>query len=502
MEIQGHEPVIEAFNQHLSRNEKVAVGLFLLLKLAILLALPLTGDEAYFITWAERPALGYYDHPPVIGWTIYLLSFISDHYYFYRLFAFAITIVVTWLIFRLLAPSGGKNIAVLVSTLFLLSPLSLLGVMLVNDMVLLMFGVLGFYFFSKALDRESIGLSALAGVFLGLAFLSKYLSAPLFIGMILYLLLNRKPGSWKLASLAIAIASLFVLENIYFNQQSCWNNLLFNLFSRTRGSGFNPGYIALYLATLVFVVPPQGLYRLARNGLTNTSPLVKQALYASASFLVIFLLVSSFKRIGLHWLFLPVTFLYLLFCQLPFERLRAYVKYNAMLSILMGLVLLIIITQIDSLFGGNKKYRDALVYTKAETICSALPPGQTIYTLGYSRNSVLSYHCQNNNFHVIANTSKYGREDDKRVNFSDLDGSDMWILLTEVQDQNKIERFFSSLEIRPFKMTDGIDYYLLKASGFKFENYLPVIKTIRDRFYTPPDWLPAASCEFTQKYQL
>jgi len=494
--------VIEAFNQHLSRNEKITVGLFLLLKLAILLVLPLTGDEAYFISWADRPALGYYDHPPVIGWTIYVLSFISDHYFFYRLFAFTISIFVAWLMFRLVEPTQGGSIAIMVSMIFLLSPLSLFAMILVNDLVLLLFGMLGFYFFSISIDRNSIGLAACAGVFLGLAFLSKYLSVPLFIGMILYLLFNRKPGRWKLALVAIAIASLFVFENLYFNLQSCWNNVLFNLLSRTKGSGFSPGYIGLFLTTLVFVVPPQGLYRLARNNFSQLIPLTKQAFYVGASFLIIFLLVSSFKRIGLHWLYLQVTFIYLLFCLLPVDRLRGYFKYNAALSILVGLILLIVITQIDSLFADNKKYRDALVYTKTETICESLPKGESIYSLSYSQNSVLSVHCQNNSFHVFANTSKYGREDDKRINYREVDGSKLRIFLTDLDDMGKIEEYFTSTEVTKIQMTDKVDYYLVNGNSFSFEKYLSVIETIKDRFYSPPDWLPAANCEFTQKYGL
>ena len=31
---------------------------------------PVTGDEAYFIYWGEAPALGVYDHPPMVGWLL------------------------------------------------------------------------------------------------------------------------------------------------------------------------------------------------------------------------------------------------------------------------------------------------------------------------------------------------------------------------------------------------------------------------------------------------
>ncbi|MCP3686963.1 MAG: glycosyltransferase family 39 protein, partial [Gammaproteobacteria bacterium] len=155
--------MITAFKDHLSANEKVLVGIFLSIKLAILLVLPLTGDEAYFITWGQQPELGYYDHPPVVGWAIYLLGFISEHYYFYRLFAFLSTCFVSWLIYRLLEPSKGGYIAIMVAVIFLVSPLSMFAVLLVNDIVLLMFGFLGFYYFTRSLEQNSLALAALAG---------------------------------------------------------------------------------------------------------------------------------------------------------------------------------------------------------------------------------------------------------------------------------------------------------------------------------------------------
>ena len=502
MEIQGHESVIQAFSRHLTTNEKLIVGVFLALKLALLILLPLTGDEAYFISWAQVPALGYYDHPPAIGWVIYLLGYANDHFYFYRLFAYVTAFIVTWLIYRLVQTTQDDSIAMLAALVFLVSPLSLFAVVLVNDVLLLIFGLIGFYCVVKALDKTSIAYAIVAGLFLGLAFLSKYLSAPLFIGIILYLVYNRRQHGWRLALVAMAITSLFVIENLYFNWHSCGNNILFNLFSRTKGSEFNPGYLALYFAILVFAVPPQGIYRLAKLKFLTLAPQFKMALYVSASFLLVFLLVSSLKRIGLHWIYLPVTFIYLLFALLPAGQLRGLLKYNAIFSILIAIALLFVVTQIDDLFAENKKYRDALVYTQTEKICEALPPGETIYTLSYSQNSVLSYHCQNNRFHVIANTSKYGREDDKRVNYLEKDGHLLYVLLPSLGDREKIDRYFESTRLINLPMTDSIDYYLIKGRGFDFDAYRPVIEKIRDRYYNPPSWLPVASCEFTEKYGL
>ncbi|MCP4233636.1 MAG: glycosyltransferase family 39 protein [Aestuariibacter sp.] len=376
------------------------------------------------------------------------------------------------------------------------------AVLLVNDIVLLMFGFLGFYYFTRSLEQNSLALAALAGVCLGLTFLCKYLSVPLFAGMIAYLLFNRRPGVWKIVLVAVAFASLFVLENIYFNLNNCWNNILFNLVARTKGSGFNPSSLFLYFITLMLVVPPQALYRLVKLYPQCLSPLIKQAVYIISSFFVVFLIVSSFNVIGLHWLYLPVAFIYLVLCLLPRERLPGLLKFNAFFSIMIGTVLLLVVVEFDTLFADNKQYREALVYTQTESICHALPEGETIYTLGYSDNSVLAYHCKNNNFHVFADTSKYGREGDKHINYSELDGSTINILLSDIDDSKKVEEYFSSVETTPIHMSADIDYYLLEGKNFSFERYRPVIKEIIGAYYSPPAWLPAASCNFRQRYGL
>jgi hypothetical protein len=48
-----------------------ATGLAALaLRLWISIALPMTGDEAFFYWWGVYPAWGYSDHPPMVGWLI------------------------------------------------------------------------------------------------------------------------------------------------------------------------------------------------------------------------------------------------------------------------------------------------------------------------------------------------------------------------------------------------------------------------------------------------
>ncbi len=46
-------------------------ALVLLIVALFQLYFPIASDEAYFISWGATPALGYYDHPPLPGWSSY-----------------------------------------------------------------------------------------------------------------------------------------------------------------------------------------------------------------------------------------------------------------------------------------------------------------------------------------------------------------------------------------------------------------------------------------------
>ncbi len=63
------------------RAEKLlwpAVIAALAVKITLAAAIPITSDEAYFTLWGRFVGLGYYDHPPMVGWLLYLMSFIGN----------------------------------------------------------------------------------------------------------------------------------------------------------------------------------------------------------------------------------------------------------------------------------------------------------------------------------------------------------------------------------------------------------------------------------------
>ncbi|MBU1927899.1 dolichyl-phosphate-mannose--protein mannosyltransferase, partial [bacterium] len=69
-------------NNFLYKNPKQS-AYFIILLLAFFSTLynsfvPLHGDEAYYWMWSHHLQSGYYDHPPMIAYLIYLTNFISE----------------------------------------------------------------------------------------------------------------------------------------------------------------------------------------------------------------------------------------------------------------------------------------------------------------------------------------------------------------------------------------------------------------------------------------
>ena len=128
------------FVARLDKKEQILLSLFVILKLALIFTIPFTGDEAYFTTWAANLSPGYYDHPPMVGWGIYLLSLVSDHYYFYRLFSFLTSLIVAVLVYQLSREVADEVTAFFVSLVFFISPISLMMSLISNDIFLMFFG--------------------------------------------------------------------------------------------------------------------------------------------------------------------------------------------------------------------------------------------------------------------------------------------------------------------------------------------------------------------------
>ncbi|MFN7093931.1 MAG: glycosyltransferase family 39 protein, partial [Burkholderiales bacterium] len=94
-------------------NKKV---LFLLLTIVAINAVfnsvfQLHYDEAYYWVWGQNLSLSYYDHPPMIGYLIWLASFLGSSEFFVRLPALITTIITVVVIYALAKKMFDETVA-------------------------------------------------------------------------------------------------------------------------------------------------------------------------------------------------------------------------------------------------------------------------------------------------------------------------------------------------------------------------------------------------------
>lgn len=465
----------------------------------ILRLLPLTGDEAYFIKWGEHLAMGYYDHPPMVGWLVHLMGFISNDIFVYRLFSFFTLLVVAYMIYRILLLLDTKREdAEYSALLFVLLPVDILISLFTNDIPLLLFGTLGSYFMIKSLKTHWLFNAVLAGVFFGAAFLSKYFALFLMLGLLLYILYEYKLKYIKSIAVAAVIVLFFVLQNLYFNYNSCWNNILFNFFARTENAHFTLKYVVVYFVMIAYIMTPFGLYYLMKSHYSSRK-LLRFVMFSMGVGLTIFFIVSFRNKVGLHWLllFVPYAFMLFVFVHENYrDKLARYGTYFTYFHIVLLIILLLLPVE---LFKNHRQYGSVLLGTKPNLVCQNIEKYDPIYTTGYTSASMLSYYCRRD-IKMILNNSKYGRLDDKLVDVRKLQDQKIYIFYKKKPNLEILKQLFEKAKVETFAI-DGYSFYVVEAEYLKYPEYKKRYLDIqKKRFYAIPKWLPAGKCYFFDKY--
>ncbi|MGE4318476.1 MAG: ArnT family glycosyltransferase [Deferribacterales bacterium] len=461
-------------------------------------ALPLTGDEAYFITWGRTLAPGYYDHTPMTGWVIYLLSHIYPSYVFYRLVVIAIGVFAGWLIYLAGREFYPKN-AELAAYLYLLSPVHLLILPFSNDILLFVFCLTASLMFYLALKRNSLLMTLLAGIVFGFAFMSKYLAFPVYLALALYALMSshrRKLTHLVLFSLMI---SLFFTQNMYYNYTHCWNNIMFNVINRTaKKPDIAANYLGFLLKFLYITTPWLIWYMLRDLRMKNLRKFFPSVMFIVP--VVFYLLLSLKKGIGLHWFLIFVPYVFILAGGLRQDSLIKSVRYSlyftAVHIVLAAAVFLMPVT----LLKDRKIYPYIAAYSAPEQICKELSEldEYTLASTQYNLSSTLSVIC-GKDVHVMFSTSKYGRQEDFDFDIRDVSGKDAAVIFVGEPDED-IFRFFEKTDVKKFDVL-GAQMSMVLGHGFRYDEYRDeYLKEIREKYYSFPSWLEPKSCTFTERY--
>ncbi len=489
----------------------IAAGLCsLLLRLWIAGTFPITGDEAFFYWWGVFPDWGYSDHPPMVGWWIALMrATLGDSVWSIRLPVVLLPLALGGALWWALKGVDRARAAWAV-LFFWLAPLNWLNTLITTDTPLIFWSALSVAALMVAeqraqLDRKAHALYALSGLFLGLAFLSKYFSVVLGLTYLVYFAAFRRE---RLVAMVWVV--LYALPgpaiNLLYNVSHGWANIMFNLFNRNEAELFEWRKPLTYVAMMAYLVTPV---------LVWMAVTYRRALYAAASAsasqrmlaclvlvpLAFFLLLSGKKIIGLHWVlsFYPFGFAFLAFA-LPFDKLKA----SALgLAVFAGLHVAVV----AGLYATSlETWRSAKIYPQiirsyktTEILQQVSRPGVVLMADAYTPASIYGFELRQ--YMPIFGVGRFhARQDDMLVDYAFYQGKTIRIITQDLPNLDDYRRFFESVKLLTFSQ-NGVAFYAIEGTAFNYAVYRKdVVGEIHRRFYKIPPVLPMTGCPLCERY--
>lgn len=480
----------------------------LLFRIWLSAVVPLTGDEAYFLLWGEVPDIGYYDHPPMVGWLLALLAPLSRAEWVLRLPAVLLPVALAFGTRLTLIRWFGRpqGVADLAGALILLVPMNVWNVLITTDTPLIFFSFAAIVLFARAAERNWHLGFLLAGVCLGFAFLSKYFAVLLGLGMIAWAL-DRKGGraGWPALGLVVLGALPAGLLNLYWNYEACWSNVMFNAINRHEGSGLGWKNPLLYGAAAAYLFAPLLWYAWRERSAIaamRSDPARRALLFAWLVPLAVFALLSPLKKIGLHWLlsFVPPLILTLAIA-LPMEKLARCVRFFAVFALLhMGLAGVLAAVPLET-WKSTRLYSRLVLQFQTPAVVDQLAAYKDYIpaTDNYTLSSVLSYYAGRYFFVFGAGTS-HARHDDIITDVRRFEGKDILIVRREAPPEQDYRPYFKTVEFRTIEVS-ATTIHLVLGKGFDYGAYREgVLKRVRDRWYRIPAVLPVGTCYFCERY--
>ena len=179
-------------------------------------------DEVYYWTYALYPDWSHFDHPPMVGFVMQLFSlnllFTSE--FFLRLSSVVFMTINTYLIFLIGKQVKNEQTGFYASLLYTASVYAFVitGIFILPDTPLSLFTLLSVLQFVKYFQTEKNNHLLLAGLFSGLAMLSKYSGAFIWIGVGLYIIIySRKEFKNPYLYLSALISAICLLPILIWN---------------------------------------------------------------------------------------------------------------------------------------------------------------------------------------------------------------------------------------------------------------------------------------------
>jgi len=242
-------------------------ALFVAHRLTLALTIGLAPEEAYYWTWSQNLDLSYFDHPPLVAYTIRALTEIFGQSVFTIHLSALLWSTLTFMALALFTERiSGSKAAAYASVVWLATPLTQLGGFVITpDAPLIALLALTFVTFHDIALASRQGSSpprpwALVGFLLGLATLAKYTALIGVLGIALYMTLDSQ-GRRHWRGLGPYVAALIYTATIspllLWNARHAWASFAFQSSHRVgQFEGFDFSGVLSFLGTQSALVGP------------------------------------------------------------------------------------------------------------------------------------------------------------------------------------------------------------------------------------------------------
>ena len=443
----------------------------------------------------------------MIGWLLALLLKLSRAEWLLRLPVTLLPFALAAGIYVVLRRADGTK-AALAALAFMLLPANVWGVFITTDTPLVFFCFASAFAFWLGIVRRAPGWHALAGIFLGLAFLSKYFAVLLGLAYVAHVALSpRGQRDWRALALVLLCSLPFAAVNLWWNYEHCWANLMFNLYNRHDTAGWSWKTPLVYGVSVLYVLSPVALWQLAKERRRVAVALGEPAARFFAVVFALpfgfFALLSAVKLIGLHWMLAFVPFFFVAAGGLLSREqlLRSVLYLGAFSALHVAAILAAAMLPLDT--WKSVRFYDGIVYharmpeilreleTYAEEIDFA--------TDGYSMSAVASFHSRRH-VAVFGVASSHARHDDILTDFRRLDGRNILVLRKDPPVDADYRPYFRSVGYRTISSA-GATFHVVLGHGFDFAAYREkILKPLQQRYYAIPWYLPQGYCYFCERY--
>ncbi len=295
-----------------ARTAAILIAALTLMRLCMIPFAGVGDAEAYYWTWSQHPALSYYDHPPMVAWMISATTALGGNApFFIRLGPVLVFAAASTLVYRLATDvSGRRRVGLAALVLFQLTPAFAIGGQGANpDVPLGLLWLLTAWLLWHATTGEKRAWAWLAGLSLGLAFLSKYFAVLLALSAALWLSRREYRHWWRRHESygAILLALACTVPVILWNVQHDWASVRLH-FTRHAAAGFTLRQAGMFLGGQVLYYSPllwgAYLYALvvaARRGLRGREDVAPKRSRAYAFVAILSLPALSFFTVVGFW---------------------------------------------------------------------------------------------------------------------------------------------------------------------------------------------------------